>query len=168
MSRNEKERPALAGKLHRRRMAYLRGRLLEKRRELMSAVRRGVSESRDRVTSAVGDEYDAAAEASDTEMLYGIAQIEAASLGEVEHALHKLSEGTYGKCERCGGRIPAARLNAMPFASLCVNCKQKEERRDSGFDPGGAERSWARVDPASRDEDVRQLDHALDSLNRSE
>ena len=166
MPRNAKD------KMHRRRKAYLRGRLLEKRRELTSAVRRRVTEPRERVTSVVGDEYDAAADASDTEMLYGIAQIEAASLGEVEHALRKLSEGTYGKCERCGGRIPAARLNAMPFASLCVKCKQKEERKGASAGVALSWDSWSRIDPAleagSRDDDVRQLHHALDVLNRSE
>ncbi len=151
-------------KLHRRRMAYLRGRLMEKRRELASSVRRGLSEPRERMTSAVGDEYDAAADSTDTEMLYGIAQIEAASLDEVERALHKLSEGTYGKCERCGGRIPAARLKAMPFASLCVQCKQREERRSFGGSPG--ERSWSRVETHS--DDIRQLNHVLNSLERSD
>jgi DnaK suppressor protein len=159
MPRTEKDR------IHRRRMAYLRGRLLEKRRELLSSVRRGIAEPRERVTSAVGDEYDAAADSIDTEMLYGVAQIEAASLGEVEHALRKLAEGTYGRCERCGGRIPAARLRAMPFASLCVKCKQREENKGLAADVAG-ERSWSRVETHS--DDIRQLDHVIESLNRSD
>ena len=44
------------------------------------------------------------------------------SLSEVEHALAKLEAGTYGRCERCGEQIATARLEAMPTASLCINC----------------------------------------------
>jgi DnaK suppressor protein len=43
---------------------------------------------------------------------------------EVESALRRIEEGTYGKCERCGETIPAERLEALPTARLCVSCKQ--------------------------------------------
>jgi RNA polymerase-binding transcription factor DksA len=42
----------------------------------------------------------------------------------VVNALRRLDEGTYGKCERCGERIPPERLEALPTATLCVGCKQ--------------------------------------------
>jgi RNA polymerase-binding transcription factor DksA len=42
------------------------------------------------------------------------------TLDEVEHALTKLDEGTYGKCEECGEDIAAARLEAMPAARYCI------------------------------------------------
>jgi DnaK suppressor protein len=48
---------------------------------------------------------------------------------QVEHALARLGEGTYGDCERCGNPIPTARLEAFPSVTLCVSCKQIEERR---------------------------------------
>lgn len=48
---------------------------------------------------------------------------------QVEHALARLAEGTYGACERCGNPIPTARLEAFPSVTLCVSCKQIEERR---------------------------------------
>jgi DnaK suppressor protein len=44
------------------------------------------------------------------------------ALDEVEHALAKLDEGTYGACERCGKPINPARLEAMPAARLCIDC----------------------------------------------
>jgi DnaK suppressor protein len=44
--------------------------------------------------------------------------------GEVEAALRRIEEGTYGKCERCGETIPVERLEALPTARLCVSCKQ--------------------------------------------
>jgi DnaK suppressor protein len=44
------------------------------------------------------------------------------TLTEVEHALEKFDSGTYGVCERCGARIPDARLEAKPAARLCIDC----------------------------------------------
>jgi len=44
------------------------------------------------------------------------------TLGEIEEALHKFDTGTYGRCERCGGPIADARLEAMPAARLCITC----------------------------------------------
>lgn len=48
---------------------------------------------------------------------------------QVEHALARLEQGKYGSCERCGNPIPTARLEAFPSVTLCVSCKQIEERR---------------------------------------
>ena len=45
------------------------------------------------------------------------------AVDEIDHALQKLSTGTYGVCEGCGQAIPKARLKALPYARLCVACK---------------------------------------------
>jgi DnaK suppressor protein len=50
-------------------------------------------------------------------------------LDQVQVALRKISDGTYGTCASCGKSIEAARLKALPHASLCISCKRKEERR---------------------------------------
>jgi RNA polymerase-binding transcription factor DksA len=47
-------------------------------------------------------------------------------LAEVEAAIIRLSEGTYGQCERCGQAIPPARLEAMPTARLCIACASRQ------------------------------------------
>jgi len=49
------------------------------------------------------------------------------SLAEIERALQRMVDGTYGTCARCGESIPAERLEAMPEAELCVACKEHEE-----------------------------------------
>ncbi|MFC2020369.1 TraR/DksA family transcriptional regulator [Chloroflexota bacterium] len=49
-------------------------------------------------------------------------------LAEVEHALHKIEDGTYGLCDSCGQPIAPGRLEALPQASLCVDCKAKNTR----------------------------------------
>ena len=47
---------------------------------------------------------------------------------EVEHALHKFEEGTYGLCDVCGQSIEPARLEALPQANLCMNCKAHQAK----------------------------------------
>ena len=50
-------------------------------------------------------------------------------LEQIEHALERIEEGTYGACESCGNAIGKMRLQAFPRATLCLTCKQKQERR---------------------------------------
>jgi DnaK suppressor protein len=52
----------------------------------------------------------------------GTATALAAMLADVERALAKLDEGTYGRCDSCGDAIPAERLEARPWSVLCVRC----------------------------------------------
>ena len=48
---------------------------------------------------------------------------------DIDAALSRMDTGTYGYCERCGKKIAVARLEALPFAALCIECKSREERR---------------------------------------
>ncbi|HEX9713284.1 MAG TPA: TraR/DksA C4-type zinc finger protein [Actinomycetota bacterium] len=47
-------------------------------------------------------------------------------LAAVDHALDRMDRGSYGVCERCGQPISPERLEALPYSTLCVSCKQKE------------------------------------------
>lgn len=53
---------------------------------------------------------------------------EEVTLAAIELALERIAEGTYGVCEECGVKIPKARLNAIPYASLCVKCAEVAQR----------------------------------------
>jgi RNA polymerase-binding protein DksA len=48
-------------------------------------------------------------------------------LTQIDEALAKIDSGTYGKCDRCGRDIPTARLEALPYATLCVDCQARVE-----------------------------------------
>nr|WP_199237994.1 TraR/DksA C4-type zinc finger protein [Kribbella steppae] len=50
-------------------------------------------------------------------------------LDQIERALSRIEDGTYGICESCGNAIGKGRLQAFPRATLCVSCKEREERR---------------------------------------
>lgn len=47
------------------------------------------------------------------------------TMGDVEHALERIEDGTYGWCERCGEPVPFERLEAIPWARLCVACPSR-------------------------------------------
>ena len=50
-------------------------------------------------------------------------------LADVDDALQRMTDGTYGVCKRCGEAIDTARLRALPSASLCYDCKDRSEHR---------------------------------------
>lgn len=56
---------------------------------------------------------------------------------EAEHALHKFEDGTYGFCDSCGQPIDPARLEALPHASLCLNCKSQQAKNAKNKPPPG-------------------------------
>jgi RNA polymerase-binding transcription factor DksA len=58
-------------------------------------------------------------------------------LADVEHALHKFEEGTYGLCDNCKQPIDPARLEALPEASLCMKCKAQQAKNAKGKLPLG-------------------------------
>lgn len=51
-------------------------------------------------------------------------------LRQVEDALQRLNDGSYGKCARCDEQISAARLDALPYAELCIQCQKLEEMQE--------------------------------------
>ena len=84
---------------------------------------------RDQSTEGSGDEADAGSKTFEREHEMSLANNSRDLLVQVERALARLDAGTYGRCEECGNPIPKARLQAFPRATLCVTCKQREERR---------------------------------------
>jgi DnaK suppressor protein len=85
---------------------------------------------RDRIADGAGDDQaDTGTKTFEREQELSLANGILERIGQVEHALARLDAGTYGQCERCGKAIPKARLEAFPSVTLCVTCKQLEERR---------------------------------------
>ena len=80
--------------------------------------------------SGYGDhQADDATEIFEREKELGLAQSLEARIAQVEHALQRIEAGTYGECESCGKPIPKARLDALPEATLCIECKAGEEAK---------------------------------------
>jgi DnaK suppressor protein len=75
------------------------------------------------------DSADTGAKAFEREHEMSLAASHREILGQVERALRTIETGSYGVCESCGKPIGKARLQAFPRATLCLACKQRQERR---------------------------------------
>jgi RNA polymerase-binding protein DksA len=80
---------------------------------------------------------DAGTDAMEREKAFQFASTEGRLLMEINDALQRLYRGDYGVCEICGQPIARARLEAVPYARLCVSCKEKEERAGRTQGPVG-------------------------------
>jgi DnaK suppressor protein len=105
-----------------------------------------------------GDSADAAFDSGSEEIASQLAELEARELSQIERALLRMKQGTYGLCEGCQTKIPVARLNALPYSTTCVRCQREVELY--GGDPGdGSRASWEKVSEAGGSlEDQPEID----------
>ena len=100
---------------------------------LRADLAKAASDIAERLTDAVrdagDDTADAGTKAFEREHALALTQNARDLLEQGERALSRIDAGTYGACESCGRPIGKARLLAFPRATLCVECKQREERR---------------------------------------
>ncbi|MDR2746653.1 MAG: TraR/DksA family transcriptional regulator [Treponema sp.] len=76
------------------------------------------------------DLADIASDDIDRKMIEAIGSQEMKRLKLIESALTRIQQGKYGLCIKCGKRIPQDRLEAIPYALMCIDCKTAEERRN--------------------------------------
>ena len=107
-----------------------------------------------------GDEVDAALDAAQNEISSQLAEVESRELANVEVALDRIRSGNYGKCDGCNDSIPLARLQALPYATFCIECQREMEK--TGEIPSAAD-DWGRVvDMGSQDSDLLLGDIEID------
>jgi RNA polymerase-binding protein DksA len=113
----------------------LRQRMLEERRRVVDAIDNIHAEN----PGSIGDETeettfqdnhlgDIATATFDREMASTLEDNSTHVLAEIDAALKRIDEGTFGVCTRCGQPIDAERLEALPWATLCIEDKRKQER----------------------------------------
>ena len=73
----------------------------------------------------------------DRELALNLASSRQESLYDIEDAIRRVDEGTYGACESCGGAIELPRLKALPFAKKCMTCQNAAERGRTKYRPFG-------------------------------
>jgi DnaK suppressor protein len=108
--------------------------LVERRDELQAEYDQTIAEitelQRERLIDSAGDDQaDTGTKTLEREQEITLANNLLDRINQVERAIDRLGEGNYGWCEKCGNAIPVERLAAFPSATLCVSCKQLEERR---------------------------------------
>ena len=113
----------------RSRLESMRKHLSEELEQLKSSVR-PADERRE--GSPFGKREEEATESFELEKRITLEKRVRDQLAEVEHALHKFEDGTYGLCDSCGQPIDPARLEALPQASLCLSCKTGQAKNAKG------------------------------------
>lgn len=81
----------------------------------------------------MSDEVDLASAEYDQAFEFRIRDRERMLLKKIDKALGRMEEGEYDECESCGNFIGYKRLSARPEASLCIECKEEQERIEKGF-----------------------------------
>ena len=107
-----------------------------------------------------GDVVDAALDSAQDEINSQLAEVESRELTSIENALERMRTGQFGTCEGCTEKIPVARLNALPYATMCIECQREAERLGVS---GSSEADWGRLlDSGSGDADVSINDIEID------
>ena len=110
----------------------LEGDLTRLRAELDHSARELQDLLRDGVDGAGNDQADVGSKGLERDAELSLAANQRELLLQSEKALSRLDDGTYGQCESCGEPIGKMRLMAFPRATLCMTCKQSEEKRARG------------------------------------
>jgi DnaK suppressor protein len=109
-------------------LAKMREQLLEMKAKLLAEIDSTLRAEREGNKDEGMDTYDLASEERDREINSILSDRDRVKLKQIDDALERMDEGTYGVCESCGLEIAEERLEAMPFSRLCRDCQQDEER----------------------------------------
>ena len=103
--------------------------LIRKRAEILAAGGgvKPLQETMSDVNSRQGDLADQASGNNEVHIQLKLKQTDAKILQAIDEALRRIEQGTYGICRDCGEPIASARLNAIPWARVCVSCKEKQK-----------------------------------------
>lgn len=104
-------------------------RLTEELEQMKTSVR--PSDER-REGSPFGKREEEASESFELEKRLALEKRIRDQMAEIEHALQKFEQNTYGRCDSCGQPIDPARLEALPQANLCLNCKAQQAKDAKG------------------------------------
>lgn len=133
--------------------------LVRRRDALRSALNGDLSLLKELRQQSSGDVLDAALDTAQDELSSQLAEVESRELASIELALERIRTGEYGACDGCGEGIPMARLQALPYATMCIQCQREAEKHGDRGGPGG---NWGRVADSIFDGDVSLNDIEMD------
>ncbi|MBQ5471245.1 MAG: TraR/DksA family transcriptional regulator [Treponema sp.] len=111
-------------------VADVKEKLLAQRATILEALENQTTDLKNLVKPIEsGDEADVASDVVDRQLLNSLGAQDQQRLTLIDNALERIRLGKYGICLACGKEIPQARLEALPYAFMCVNCASAEERR---------------------------------------
>jgi len=116
-------------KLYKERLLVLRSRLRGDVNHMAdAALKQNRSEANGDLSSMPIHMADIGSDNFEQEFTLSLMESEEDTLGQIEASLERIEDGTYGQCDECGAKIPKQRLNAIPYATLCVKCASAVEQ----------------------------------------
>jgi DnaK suppressor protein len=141
-------------------MSGMREILIRRRDALRKALAGDLSLLKELREQSSGDVVDFALDSAQDEISSQLAEVESRELAHIEKALERMREGSYGICEGCNNSILAARLQALPYATFCIQCQREAEKQ--GLDTNRPA-DWSRIlDTGANDTDAVFNDIELD------
>lgn len=107
--------------------------LEEKREALVKNAQQTMTEDMTLDTNDLPDEMDLASSEYIQSFTFRLRGREKSFLDKIDRALRKIDDGTFGTCESCEEEISVKRLEARPETSLCIRCKEDQERQERDF-----------------------------------
>ena len=140
-------------------MSNMREVLIKRRDALRKALAGDLSMLKELREQSSGDVVDFALDSAQDEISSQLAEVESRELSSIDKALERMRQGSYGKCESCESNIPLARLQALPYATLCIDCQREAEKQ--GLDTNQIA-DWSQILDTGSDADPTLSDIELD------
>ena len=138
---------------------HMREILIVRRDALRKALAGDLSLLQELREQTAGDVVDFALDSAQHEINSQLAEVESRELASIENALERMRTGHFGVCEGCSTKIPMARLNALPYATLCIECQRDSERNGA---ESALDADWGRMTDSSGDNEPSINDIELD------
>ncbi len=106
----------------------VKSRLLEEKEKILNDVSAKIRAESSVHKRESGDIYDIASNERERELALTLGDRDRKKLSEIDLALERINEGSYGECEECGEPVAEKRLEVLPFTRVCVDCQSKFER----------------------------------------
>jgi len=126
VARTEKAKATV--EVPRDRYQALRARLQNQRDEILNMYKQDLRAGQESADDGTEDIVDRANNAYNRELMFSLSDNERATLLQIENALGRMDEGTYGRCSNCGQTINIQRLEAVPWARFCIDCQELAEK----------------------------------------
>lgn len=106
--------------------------VLVHRRDAMRRVLEGDLTALAELGVGSGDLADAALDSAHEEVTSQMAEVEGRELAQIEEAIQRFADKSYGLCVECEKPVPLARLQALPYARFCIECQRLSEKSSGG------------------------------------
>ena len=120
--------PARAGRMPKKEMEKYRRLLQDKKNSLSNDLAKTRNAEEETIEEATQDIADKAVSSYTREFLYSLSDTDRTTLVQIDEALARIAEGTYGSCMNCAQPMAEKRLTAVPWAPHCVDCQELAEK----------------------------------------